>query len=69
MQQNVDVADMPDWLKKSKQETYEMAEETIKTNFFGTKWAVEALIPLLQQSNSWRIVNVSSSYGQLKVMH
>jgi len=59
---------MPDWFKKSIQETYEMAEETIKTNFFGTKWTVEALIPLLQQSNSWRIVNVSSSLGKLKVM-
>lgn len=55
-------------MKKSVQESYEMAEDTIKTNFLGTKRVVEALLPLLQLSNSWGIVNVSSILGQLKVI-
>lgn len=65
---DVDGDDIPDWMKKSFHETYEMAEDTIKTNFLGTKCVVEALLPLLQLSNSWRIVNVSSIIGQLKLI-
>lgn len=48
-------------------QTYELAEECLKTNYYGAKRTAEALIPLLQLSNSPRIVNVSSSMGQLKV--
>lgn len=66
--ENVDAADVPEWLKKSIQDTYEMAEDTIETNFLGTKCVVEALLPLLQLSNSWRIVNVSSTLGQFKLI-
>ncbi|XP_050249712.1 (+)-neomenthol dehydrogenase-like isoform X2 [Quercus robur] len=47
-------------------QTYELAEECLKTNYYGAKRTAEALIPLLQLSNSPRIVNVSSSAGQLK---
>ncbi|KAI3842691.1 hypothetical protein MKW98_015358, partial [Papaver atlanticum] len=47
-------------------ETYELAEECIKTNYYGVKSVTEALIPLLQLSDSPRIVNVSSSPACLK---
>ncbi|KAH7863400.1 hypothetical protein Vadar_017034 [Vaccinium darrowii] len=46
--------------------TYEMAKECLETNYYGAKRMIEAFIPLLQLSNSSRIVNVSSSMGQLK---
>ena len=49
------------------EQTYEMAEECLKTNYYGTKRVSEALLPLLQLSTSARIVNVSSLYGELKV--
>ncbi|XP_057966687.1 (+)-neomenthol dehydrogenase-like isoform X2 [Malania oleifera] len=47
-------------------ETYESAEVCLKTNYYGAKRMIEAFIPLLQLSNSARIVNVSSSMGKLK---
>ncbi|KAI7724559.1 hypothetical protein M8C21_030438 [Ambrosia artemisiifolia] len=46
-------------------EPYNLGEECIKTNYYGTKAVTEALLPLLQLSNSPRIVNVSSIYGEL----
>ncbi|KAF8412284.1 hypothetical protein HHK36_000245 [Tetracentron sinense] len=42
-------------------QAYELGEECLKTNYYGTKRVTEALIPLLKLSNSARIVNVSSS--------
>nr|XP_048332953.1 (+)-neomenthol dehydrogenase-like [Ziziphus jujuba var. spinosa] len=48
-------------------ETYELAEECLQINYYGAKRTAEALIPLLQFSDSPRIVNVSSSMGQLQV--
>lgn len=48
-------------------QTYELAEECVKTNYYGPKQVTEALLPLLQMSDSPRIVNVSSSAGKLKV--
>ncbi|OVA14093.1 Short-chain dehydrogenase/reductase SDR [Macleaya cordata] len=53
-------------LKGVVEETYERTEECVETNYYGTKRVTEALLPLLQLSNSARIVNVSSIYGQLK---
>ncbi|KAI3985350.1 hypothetical protein MKX01_033664 [Papaver californicum] len=47
-------------------ETYELAEECLQTNYYGVKSVTKALIPLLQLSDSPRIVNVSSLAGQLK---
>jgi (+)-neomenthol dehydrogenase len=47
-------------------ETYELAEECFKINYYGPKRMCEAFIPLLQLSDSPRIVNVSSSMGKLK---
>uniref|UniRef100_A0A1J3CNF9 Short-chain dehydrogenase/reductase n=1 Tax=Noccaea caerulescens TaxID=107243 RepID=A0A1J3CNF9_NOCCA len=47
-------------------ETYELADECININYYGAKRMCEAFIPLLQLSDSPRIVNVSSSMGQLE---
>ncbi|KAG6512358.1 hypothetical protein ZIOFF_030469 [Zingiber officinale] len=47
-------------------ETYELAEDCINTNYYGPKRVTEAFIPLLQSSQSPRIVNVSSLYGKLQ---
>ncbi|XP_030931118.1 (+)-neomenthol dehydrogenase-like [Quercus lobata] len=54
-----------DW-SKIVTDTYELAEECLKTNYYGAKGMIEALLPILQLSNSPRIVNVSSSMGRLK---
>ncbi|KAJ0112506.1 hypothetical protein Patl1_00398 [Pistacia atlantica] len=48
-------------------ETYELAEECLKINYYGAKRTCKALIPLLQLSDSPKIVNVSSGAGRLKV--
>ncbi|KAM5555192.1 hypothetical protein ABKV19_023204 [Rosa sericea] len=52
--------------KKLLTETYELTEECLQINYYGTKRTAEALIPLLQLSDSPRIVNVSSSMGKLE---
>ncbi|XP_050387351.1 uncharacterized protein LOC126803613 [Argentina anserina] len=47
-------------------ETYELTQECVQINYYGGKRTAEALIPLLQLSDSPRIVNVTSSTGKLK---
>ncbi|XP_031260003.1 (+)-neomenthol dehydrogenase-like isoform X3 [Pistacia vera] len=47
-------------------QTLEMAEECLSTNYYGVKRMAEALVPLLQLSDSPRIVNVTSLLGTLK---
>ncbi|KAL7188844.1 hypothetical protein ACSBR1_038657 [Camellia fascicularis] len=47
-------------------QSYEGSEACLRTNYYGAKQVTEKLIPLLQLSNSSRIVNVSSTLGQLK---
>ncbi|KAJ0970082.1 hypothetical protein J5N97_022959 [Dioscorea zingiberensis] len=47
-------------------EDYKKAEECLAINYYGTKEVVDSLIPLLQLSDSPRIVNVSSCAGQLQ---
>ncbi|KAL3381305.1 hypothetical protein AABB24_001435 [Solanum stoloniferum] len=47
-------------------QTIDIAEECIKTNYYGAKWMIQQLLPLLQLSDSPRIVNVSSSGGKLE---
>ncbi|XP_061340149.1 (+)-neomenthol dehydrogenase-like isoform X4 [Gastrolobium bilobum] len=47
-------------------ENYELTEAGLKTNYYGAKKLTEALIPLLQFSDSPNIVNVSSSMGRLE---
>ncbi|XP_028239628.1 (+)-neomenthol dehydrogenase-like isoform X2 [Glycine soja] len=48
-------------------QSYELAEECLQINYYGAKTTVESLLPLLQLSDSPRIVNVSSTMGQLEV--
>ncbi|XP_031259750.1 salutaridine reductase-like [Pistacia vera] len=55
-------------VKQIMKQTYETAEGCLRTNYYGTKQVTEALIPLLLQSDSARIVNVSSALGQLKFL-
>ncbi|KAB1214413.1 (+)-neomenthol dehydrogenase [Morella rubra] len=45
---------------------YELAEGCLQTNYYGARRMAETLIPLLELSNAPKIVNVSSSMGQLK---
>ncbi|KAG2677346.1 hypothetical protein I3760_12G093200 [Carya illinoinensis] len=47
-------------------QTYELTMSCLQTNYYGNKLVCKALIPLLQLSNSPRIVNVSSLFGQLQ---
>ncbi|XP_019434124.1 PREDICTED: (+)-neomenthol dehydrogenase-like isoform X1 [Lupinus angustifolius] len=47
-------------------QTYEMAKKCLTTNYYGAKETTKAFLPLLQQSNSPHIVNVSSTAGLLK---
>ncbi|ESW11896.1 hypothetical protein PHAVU_008G068200 [Phaseolus vulgaris] len=54
-----------DW-RKFAHETYESAESSIRTNYYGAKLMCEAFIPLLELSDSPRIVNVSSVMGKLE---
>ncbi|KAI8021666.1 (+)-neomenthol dehydrogenase [Camellia lanceoleosa] len=54
--------------KKIMTQSYELGNECLQTNYYGTKRMIEALNPLLQLSDSPRIVNVSSVAGKLKLM-
>ncbi|KAJ4965080.1 hypothetical protein NE237_016929 [Protea cynaroides] len=46
-------------------QNYETAQECLQANYYGTKSVTEALLPILQLSDSPRIVNVSSRTGKL----
>ncbi|CAL5340079.1 unnamed protein product [Camellia sinensis] len=52
--------------KKITTQSYELDNECLQTNYYGTKRMIEALNPLLQLSDSPRIVNVSSISGKLE---
>ncbi|KAG5229437.1 (+)-neomenthol dehydrogenase [Salix suchowensis] len=52
--------------RKYMKQTYEMATSCLGTNYYGIMRLTGALIPILEQSNSARIVNVSSSFGKLE---
>eukprot|EP00258_Populus_trichocarpa_P034022 XP_024450041.1 short-chain dehydrogenase/reductase 2b [Populus trichocarpa] len=58
--------DLQNVWKKVLIQNYELAEECLNTNCYGSKRTAEALIPLLQLSDSPRIVNVSSFLSMLK---
>lgn len=51
---------------KRVRETYDAATQGIKTNYYGIKHVIEALLPLLKASDDGRIVNVSSDFGLLR---
>ncbi|KAG2404364.1 hypothetical protein LR48_Vigan03g052200 [Vigna angularis] len=57
--------DTVDW-RKFAYETYESTEASIRTNYYGAKLMCEAFIPLIELSDSPRIVNVSSTMGKLE---
>ncbi|CAL9752297.1 unnamed protein product [Musa acuminata subsp. burmannicoides] len=63
-----DTGDIPDWLKPHVVQSFEMAETCLQTNYYGAKAVIKAFIPLLQSSLSGRIINVSSTLGQLRVI-
>ncbi|CAN4111638.1 unnamed protein product [Withania somnifera] len=48
--------------------TYELTKQCLETNYYGAKRMIEAFVPLLQLSNSPRIVNVASFLGKLKLL-
>ncbi|CAL5401060.1 unnamed protein product [Camellia sinensis] len=54
--------------KKVMTQSYELGNECLQTNYYGTKRMIEALNPLLQLSDSPRIVNVSSNGGKLELI-
>ncbi|XP_050386410.1 short-chain dehydrogenase/reductase 2b-like [Argentina anserina] len=47
-------------------QTYDLAEVCVKTNYYGAREVTSALLPLLQLSDSPRVVNVTSSVGILE---
>ena len=47
----------------------ELGVECLQTNYYGARRMVEALLPLLQLSQSPRIVNISSLTGKLEVQN
>ncbi|KAL7609957.1 hypothetical protein Lser_V15G09843 [Lactuca serriola] len=51
------------------EQPYDLGEDCMRTNYYGTKGVTEAFLPLLHLSNSPRIVNVSSNYGELHWIH
>ncbi|KAK1353329.1 putative salutaridine reductase (NADPH) [Heracleum sosnowskyi] len=58
--------DYADLLEGILVQNYELAEDCLKTNYYGTKTVITELIQLLQLSGSARIVNVTSDYGELR---
>ncbi|KAG6778423.1 hypothetical protein POTOM_018287 [Populus tomentosa] len=55
-----------DWKKLRFGDEDASLSNCLRTNYYGIKHLTEALIPILERSNSARIVNVSSSLGKLK---
>lgn len=44
------------------------ADISVKTNFFGTLSLTKAMLPLLEKSESPRIINIASSAGRLSIL-
>ncbi|XP_045800289.1 (+)-neomenthol dehydrogenase-like [Trifolium pratense] len=53
-------------LKRTMTHTYDLAKECIQINYYGAKTTFEYLLPLLQLSDSPRVVNVSSALGKIE---
>lgn len=45
----------------------QQARPTIHVNYFGTLWVTEALLPLLRNADSPKIVNIASEAGHLSI--
>ncbi|XP_051218406.1 (+)-neomenthol dehydrogenase [Lolium perenne] len=54
-----------EWMFTNINETVDGSKEGVKTDYYGTKHVIEALLPLLQSSSDGRLVNVSSDAGLL----
>ncbi|XP_056862872.1 (+)-neomenthol dehydrogenase-like [Raphanus sativus] len=54
------------WEENIPENDYNLAKECLNINYYGQKRMCEAFIPLLELSDSPRIINVSSFMGQLK---
>eukprot|EP01039_Chlorochromonas_danica_P001105 gene1105-1203_t len=46
----------------------EQARPTIHTNYYGTLWTTEALLPLIRKSTDGRVVILASMTGPLKIL-
>jgi len=46
----------------------EQADITVRTNFFGTLSLTKKMLPLLEKSDSPRIINIASSAGRLAIL-
>ncbi|XP_058774812.1 (+)-neomenthol dehydrogenase-like, partial [Vicia villosa] len=55
-----------DELRSSMTQTYESTKECLQINYHGAKTTFEYLLPLLQLSDSPRVVNVSSALGKIE---
>ncbi|XP_058744034.1 (+)-neomenthol dehydrogenase-like [Vicia villosa] len=53
-------------LRRTMTESYESAKECLEINYRGAKRTFECLLPLLQLSDSPRVVNVSSGLGKIE---
>ncbi|WOG81228.1 hypothetical protein DCAR_0100373 [Daucus carota subsp. sativus] len=53
-------------LKGIIEEDYELAEDCLRTNYYGAKAVTAELLPLLKLSDSARIVNMTGTFGELK---
>ncbi|KAL6638108.1 hypothetical protein ACP70R_025680 [Stipagrostis hirtigluma subsp. patula] len=69
MFRGMDMSQRLEWVLKLCRETCDAGKEALRTNYYGTKQVIEALLPLLRASSDGRIVNVSSEFGQLRVFH
>ncbi|CAK8560870.1 unnamed protein product [Lathyrus sativus] len=55
-----------DELRSSMTQTYESTKECLQINYHGAKTTFEYLLPLLELSDSPRVVNVSSALGKIE---
>ncbi|KAI5421642.1 hypothetical protein KIW84_045173 [Lathyrus oleraceus] len=55
-----------DELRRTMTQSYESAKECLEINYHGAKRTFECLLPLLQLSDSPRVVNVSSALGKIE---
>lgn len=63
----MDTSQIVELMYTNSRETYETAKQGVQTNYYGAKWVTEALLPLIQSSSDGRIVNVSSTFGLLRL--
>jgi len=54
-------------LRRAVTQKFESAKECIQINYYGAKRTFKYLLPLLQLSDSPRVVNVSSGAGKIEV--